>query len=193
MKLVFNDAGVCLEKITTNPEPPFEALQANFGPNIYQGETEDPVITDPEVMESQITADVNPETGEVSNIILVPGPPDVFLHVGVDAPGTGPTGVPSVAADETATVNATIRSGADPESPVIPYPGTVRAPYYMNGAYHGELRMEFAAGVCVYIFEPKSHHHGRLTINEDEIGLLQGMKVRLVGEVELIVDEKSAA
>ena len=63
----------------------------------------------------------------------------------------------------------------------------------MNGAYHGELRMIFAAGVCAYIFEPKSHHHGRLTINEDEIGLLQGMKVRLVGEVELIVDEKSAA
>ena len=131
--------------------------------------------------------------GVVQGIEGVSGPEELFLHAVITAPGSGPTGVPSVASGETATVAAAIRAGADPASDVVPYTGTVRAPYRMNGAYHGELRMELADGVCAYVFIPQAHHHGKLTISEDDIGLLQGMKIRLVGQVALIVDEKSAA
>ena len=120
-------------------------------------------------------------------------PPSLYIHFSLTAPGTGPTGVPSVASGETATFTAEIHTGEDPASDIFPYTGAIRAPYCKNGAYHGELRMVFAAGVCTYVFEPQAHHHGTLTIDESLFGTLSGYKIKVIGDAVLIVDEKSAA
>ena len=162
----------------------------NYGAGCVAVELEnDPIPFDSDP--GQITAKVS--AGEVVEVTAPASPPELFLHLDVDAPGEGPTGIPSVAKGEAATLTATMRETAVESSAIVDYSGTVRAPYYQNGVYHSELRMEFEAGVCAYIFKPESHQHGRLTVNEDEIGELNGYKIRVVGDKELIVDQKSAA
>ena len=131
--------------------------------------------------------------GVVQGIEGVSGPEELFLHAAITAPGSGPTGVPSVAADETATITADIRTGEDSLSDLWAYTGTLRVPYRKNQAYHGEMRMEFTSGQCVYTFSPLSHHHGTLSIDETDFGLLGSYRVRVVGNPKLIVDEVSAA
>ena len=133
------------------------------------------------------------EGGQVVDIAVPPGPGEKFLHVAITAPGTGPTGVPSVAAGETAAIAADIREGEEPESGLMAFTGTIRVPYRKNGVYHGEMRMEFMGGQCAYTFAPQAHHHGTLSIDEADFGLLSGYKVRVIGDPKLIVDEISAA
>ena len=127
------------------------------------------------------------------DIAVASGPEEKYLHVAIAAPGSGPTGVPSVASGETAVVTADIRDGEESSGALMAFNGSIRVPYRKNGSYHGELRMEFAAGQCVYTFAPQSHHHGTLTIDETDFGLLNGYRIRVVGSPKLIVDELSAA
>ena len=196
MILIFDADGKCLEKVRTSPAPPLSRYADEYGIEaVYTAETEDAAITDPNVKASDITATVDTESGAVTAVEVVEEAvlPEIFLHLGIEAPGTGPTGTPSVAMGETATLTAAMRETAAEDSAVVPYSGTVRAPYYQNGAYHGELRMVFAAGLCTLAFSPQPHNHGKLTVNEDEIGELNGYKIRVVGSTELIVDQVSAA
>ena len=129
----------------------------------------------------------------VQGIEEVPGPEKQYLHVSVTAPGGGPSGVPSVAQGETATITAEIRNSEDKTSNLLAYSGTIRVPYCKNGVLHGYLRMEFSGGQCAYTLSPQSHHHGILGIGEGEFELLDGYQIQVVGDAKLIVDEISVS